>query len=486
MIAVLGLLLPGNEEQIPFAFELYAQTKTPKSDILFQRFQRAFSHRNVRVHFLGAWDTVSSVGIFRGKSLPMTDQVNSQICYFRHALALDERRVKFLPEYVCGGVSDGDLAYINAEGSANPGMVRTKEVWFAGCHSDIGGGKQQNAELNSEPMPLIWMWDEAHDAGLRFERQSKWEWEKIPEKIRNNKPTNSLTLGWRLMEILPFRRLSYMKAKEHVCSPHLAHYRVVKPGQKIHVSVAFIEGYASEATLPTDGDWKDINWGKFKGIRGDNNWARGLESVLEMHIFDVPDAMFIQRAKAEMNDLSITDCSINDHSIIDRLFLMISTRQGAQNIMTSSGLQLIRTMLDNSKEYVKNRGAHVLSEIATRADLTALPADVVELLTKTLIDTLTNEYDQVRLYGAEAAGRVFKDRDIRYQLTQMGVHEHLYAMINKPKPAEERAAAQYAFNVFIQLCDGHELIGIQESKLGNGPDVLLRSRRRDLGRAPGG
>ena len=33
---------------------------------------------------------------------------NDDICYFRHALALDERRVKFLPEYVCGGESYND------------------------------------------------------------------------------------------------------------------------------------------------------------------------------------------------------------------------------------------------------------------------------------------------------------------------------------------------------------------------------------------
>ena len=46
------------------------------------------------------------------------------VCVFRHALALDECRVKFLPEYVNGGMgpqSDGDV----------------KEVWFAGVHSDM-------------------------------------------------------------------------------------------------------------------------------------------------------------------------------------------------------------------------------------------------------------------------------------------------------------------------------------------------------------
>ena len=49
-------------------------------------------------------DTVSSIGIARGKSmLPGTVDGMTHVCYFRHALALDERRVKFLPEYAYGG-----------------------------------------------------------------------------------------------------------------------------------------------------------------------------------------------------------------------------------------------------------------------------------------------------------------------------------------------------------------------------------------------
>jgi Uncharacterized alpha/beta hydrolase domain (DUF2235) len=35
----------------------------------------------------------------RQKVLPLTDTCD-HICFFRHALALDERRVKFLPEYL--------------------------------------------------------------------------------------------------------------------------------------------------------------------------------------------------------------------------------------------------------------------------------------------------------------------------------------------------------------------------------------------------
>jgi len=99
--------------------------------------------RKVKVHFVGAWwvdikpclflvqqlkhyrDTVSSVGIFRAPNLPETTTGMCHVCVFRHALALDEQRVKFLPEYVrCGsGPTINDS--------------HAKEVWFAGSHSDL-------------------------------------------------------------------------------------------------------------------------------------------------------------------------------------------------------------------------------------------------------------------------------------------------------------------------------------------------------------
>jgi hypothetical protein len=82
----------------------------------------------------------------RGKNLPGTDVFNNNICYFRHALALDERRVKVLPEYICGGASYEAEVRANHRHldclvlkltQATAGIEpRVKEVWFAGCHSD--------------------------------------------------------------------------------------------------------------------------------------------------------------------------------------------------------------------------------------------------------------------------------------------------------------------------------------------------------------
>ena len=68
---------------------------------------------------------MSSVGIFQEPKLPETMTGMRHVCVFRHALALDEQRVKFLPEYIRGGSGPaGDDSH-------------AKEVWFAGSHSDV-------------------------------------------------------------------------------------------------------------------------------------------------------------------------------------------------------------------------------------------------------------------------------------------------------------------------------------------------------------
>jgi uncharacterized protein (DUF2235 family) len=148
---------------------------------LAERFKRAFSRKNVKIHFVGAWyvelkilssphlpthlddrDTVSSIGLARGKQmLPKTTEGMGHVCFFRHALALDERRVKFLPEYAWGSTtlppqsgadntqnkgpseSSADNAQnkgpseSNVDNDQNDGPPKVMEVWFAGTHSDM-------------------------------------------------------------------------------------------------------------------------------------------------------------------------------------------------------------------------------------------------------------------------------------------------------------------------------------------------------------
>ncbi|KAL5635892.1 hypothetical protein ACGC1H_004631 [Rhizoctonia solani] len=92
MLYKVGLLPPDNTEQISFAYQMYKRTDLAG----FQQsagFKKAFS-REVKIEFMGVWDTVSSVGLLWPRHLPFTSS-NAIVKTFRHAVSLDEHRAKF-------------------------------------------------------------------------------------------------------------------------------------------------------------------------------------------------------------------------------------------------------------------------------------------------------------------------------------------------------------------------------------------------------
>ncbi|KAF4616714.1 hypothetical protein D9613_008834 [Agrocybe pediades] len=291
MIEKVGLLHRGNELQIPFAYELYCDPATDERSetqrvTVAEQFKLTFSRENVKVHFVGVWDTVSSIGLVReAKMLPGTVNGMKHVCFFRHALALDERRVKFLPEYANGGKGPDE------EATSGP-IPHTKEVWFAGTHSDIGGGNTLNLSLNLTRPTLRWMVYEAGPLGLRttFKRDLKND-EKVLVK-------ESLTWVWWPFEYLPFRRLTYTRkenkkeiilwpfkffpfrcltpkredsesehGKDTTHSLHRGKVRKIQPGQKIHLSVVSSKDYSPKASPPPLGLGNNREfWDALKGI----------------------------------------------------------------------------------------------------------------------------------------------------------------------------------------------------------------------------
>ncbi|KZP19863.1 hypothetical protein FIBSPDRAFT_743247 [Athelia psychrophila] len=199
MIETVGLMRSGSEEQIPFAYDLYAAGDTGME--IASTFKRIFSRTGVRVHFVGVWDTVSSVGLVHGKKmLPRVVECCDHVCYFRHALALDEHRVKFLPEYVHEGKShESDEPSFPGQGKCTADI---KEVWFAGTHSDV------NTDLNLGDIPLLWMRNEAIMAGLHL-KAADINWKFTDQECDR---TPSLGFFWKILELIPIKRLSY---KEH-------------------------------------------------------------------------------------------------------------------------------------------------------------------------------------------------------------------------------------------------------------------------------
>ncbi|KAI0041923.1 WD40 repeat-like protein [Auriscalpium vulgare] len=268
MIEKVGLLHKGNNNQIPFAYELYvsttsnqkradteaslqSKTKTAKStkmtekqEALCARFKQTLSRPQVRVHFVGTWDTVSSIGFARGPSLPETTTGMTHVCVYRHALALDERRGKFGPEYANGGA--GPPTGEGAEGDV-------KEVWFLGSHSDIGGGILTNIELDHFGAALRWMSYEAITHGLRMSpRQGVW---------MSYKPNLSVGRFYTCIDWIPYRRLSYKDGDDTTRRPHRGQARQVKHGQLIHESVfeSIKDGYRPLALLPDGLTWDGDN-----------------------------------------------------------------------------------------------------------------------------------------------------------------------------------------------------------------------------------
>lgn len=101
---------------------------------------------NVKVYFLGLWDCVNSVAVFeKTPSIPVPCKGNAT--YVRHAVAVDERRVKFKPALLAQDVQ--------SSGSTGEDI---KEVWFPGCHGDVGGGWPASSDDNVEDRvrPSFW------------------------------------------------------------------------------------------------------------------------------------------------------------------------------------------------------------------------------------------------------------------------------------------------------------------------------------------
>jgi uncharacterized protein (DUF2235 family) len=113
------------------------------------------------IEFVGVWDTVGALGIpvpFWGtlgeKEFLFHDTEPSKIVrHARHAVSIDETREDFQP-----------TLWDEKEG------LDLQQVWFAGAHSDVGGGGD---DRGLSYCACAWMVREAHGLGLEFEPHLK-------------------------------------------------------------------------------------------------------------------------------------------------------------------------------------------------------------------------------------------------------------------------------------------------------------------------
>lgn len=165
MLYKCGLLRPDNDNLIEYAAKLY---NTEGNTDIASGFKKTFS-RKCPVHFIGVWDTVSSLVMNAGKKWH-NSSLNPEASYGYHALAIDEKRKDFPP---C----------LWDESKLMAGQT-IEQVWFAGVHSDVGAWYDERGLSN---IALHWMLNHAKKRGLKINTQELNKREKNPhDEIHNS------------------------------------------------------------------------------------------------------------------------------------------------------------------------------------------------------------------------------------------------------------------------------------------------------------
>ncbi|MDP6822105.1 MAG: DUF2235 domain-containing protein [Dehalococcoidia bacterium] len=160
LIRNVGLLHKTQVDEFQNAFALYRRKDAgPESSEA-----RAFRNRHAReidIHFVGVWDTVGALGIPLGGLRWLTRrkhgfhdvELSRGVKNGFHALAIDEKRGSFKPSLWMAKKKEGQVV---------------EQVWFAGAHSDVGGGYYR-AGLSD--MAFDWMKEKAEGCGLAFDEE---------------------------------------------------------------------------------------------------------------------------------------------------------------------------------------------------------------------------------------------------------------------------------------------------------------------------
>ena len=139
------------DDAINESFEIYKKADKPT--------RQAFKDKNIKceIEIIGVWDTVGALGIpinffkkYTNKFLQFHDtKINKEIKHAYHALSIDEQRETFRP--TLWNVHSGNAHQV------------IEQVWFAGVHSDIGGGYKQREHSD---ITFKWMIDKIKDKVL--------------------------------------------------------------------------------------------------------------------------------------------------------------------------------------------------------------------------------------------------------------------------------------------------------------------------------
>ena len=185
-----GILPKSRPDLIKKAFKIYKRSSAKNVEANAEAFVKKHHTMWTKIKFIGVWDTVSALGFpikwvavlldnFFSHKFHNLD-LSKSIEFARHALAIDDRRKTFHPQI-----------WTPTKEQVEKGIV--KQVWFAGVHTDIGGG-YENPELSN--ITLKWLLKEATSKGLILYGKSEAYQTIFTSKIDENGYMETEQKGW--------------------------------------------------------------------------------------------------------------------------------------------------------------------------------------------------------------------------------------------------------------------------------------------------
>jgi uncharacterized protein (DUF2235 family) len=173
-IHLFGVLPQSRPDLIEEAFSIYKITDEKRRKQKADEFIAKHHTMWLKIRFLGVWDTVAALGFPNPFVSALADRfvphkfhsfsLSDSVEFARHAISIDDKRKTFHP-VLWDSLKDDD-------------GTRLKQVWFAGVHTDVGGGYQEG---DLAGFSFQWMLREAREKGIHIYEKSK-EWEKFSKQ----------------------------------------------------------------------------------------------------------------------------------------------------------------------------------------------------------------------------------------------------------------------------------------------------------------
>ena len=148
-----------NHQNVAALYNIYKRNRKSSFKNELETFKQKHETIDADIEMIGVWDTVEALGMPTLSNVPEDHEhkfyrfeLHDNIKKAYHVLSIDDLRKYFWP-----------MLWKKKNGELKKGQI-LEQVWFAGVHSDVGGGYEDSRELAG--LSLNWMLRKLEQEGL--------------------------------------------------------------------------------------------------------------------------------------------------------------------------------------------------------------------------------------------------------------------------------------------------------------------------------